>query len=293
MTITVAEAVDSWCTYRLKLVSLNLVAGSTYENQCAIAGNIKTGLGDLKLDALRKSHIEVWIGQRLADCAPVTVRGELNVLRQILNWCLDEQLLTTKPRLPTVSVPTTEKDLPCDDAFLWALRVVPEKHRQAFEFMMLTGLSPHEAERVQVRDWTPSILSDDGHGYVRIGQRPDFRVKQESRRRSVPLNERSYLLWHQLTAGLKPTEHPLPSGAAMQKVLARARLTFKPDLPTDAERITPKLMRQWFASKVANEEPEHVLQRLLGHAPGSPITRRHYVRSSDEQLVGATEGLRA
>jgi hypothetical protein len=41
----------------------------------------------------------------------VTVRAELNVLRQILNWCVDEQLLGARPRLPTVQVPNVEN--PC------------------------------------------------------------------------------------------------------------------------------------------------------------------------------------
>jgi hypothetical protein len=57
--------------------------------------------------------------------------------------------------------------------------------------------------------------------------------------------------------------------------------------------VTPKLMRQWFASQVAGDAPEHVLQRLLGHSPGSKITRKHYVRSQDEALAQAVGWLKA
>lgn len=286
--MTVFEAVTAWIAYRDKLVALGLVAKSTADNQAAIGARIIDGLGDIDLSALRKSDIEIWIGTRLQICVPVTVRGELNVLRQILNWCVDEQLLVTKPRLPTLSVPSTESALPSDDAFLWVLANVPARHAAALEFMMLTGLSPHELERVQVRDAI-------GAG-IAIGFRPDFKVKQESRRRTIPLNSRAEALWFGAATGCPPEHHPFPSVEAMQKAIRRtvgdAAQPWLRDMPFGTNDITPKMMRKWFASKVSNDQPEHVLQRLMGHAPGSPITRRHYVRSSDAQSAEAVGSIR-
>lgn len=270
-----------------------MVARSTLENQTAIAVQLAGALGDHALTDLRKSHIELWMGERLRTCAPITVRGEMNVLRQIINWCVDEQLLTVKPRLPKLSVPTVEAALPSDEAFLWVLANVPANHAAALEFMMLTGLSPHELERIEVRDQGGSASP-----VVFIGFRPDFPVKQPSRRRDVRLNVRASQIWFESAAGKASTDHPFPTVAAMQKAIQRATLPVGlfgtvPLMPTGAEQITPKLMRQWFASKVSNDQPEHVLQRLMGHAPGSPITRRHYVRSTDDQLAGAVERISA
>lgn len=282
--MTVDDAIKQWCEYRRRCANLGLVQFTTHHNQTQIAQSIIAGLGSIILADLRKSDVDLWMGERLQTHAPVTVRGELNVLRQFLNWCVDEQLLGARPRLPTVQVPATEQALPSDRAFTWALKAVPERHRQALEFMMLTGLSPHEAERVQVRDCTL--------GHIGIGQRPDFKVKTPSRRRRVPLNERAQLLWLKITGGLRPLDNALPSSCSMQKALARARAADK-NAPPDAGRVTPKLMRQWFASHVAEDSPEHVLQRLMGHAPGSKITRRHYVRSSDDQMVAAVGGISA
>lgn len=289
MQITVAQACDRWAVYRARMVELDLVARSTYSNQLQVAGAIVAGLGTVALDDLRKSDIDIWIGERRQTHAPITVRAELNVLRQILNWCVDEQLLGQRPRLPTVQVPNEEQPLPSDAAFVWALRAVPVHHCSALEFMMLTGLSPHEGERLQVRDYRHVANNDGG---IAIGHRPDFKIKTPSRRRIVPLNERARLLWNMMASGKRPIEQVLPRSAAMQKALARAR-SLDDAAPDDAHRITPKLMRQWFASKVSGDSPEHVLQRLLGHAPGSKITRRHYVRSAERQLTDAVEGLRA
>jgi integrase len=280
--MNVTEALAAWRSYREQMVRLHLVAESTYDNQTAIVLQLQRAFGDRPLDQLRKSHIELWMGERLQTCAPVTVRGEMNVLRQVLNWCVDEGHLLAKPRFPTLSVANVEADLPSDEAFLWVLANVPPQHGAALEIMMLTGLSPHELERCQVRDMHDGVLS--------IGMRPDFPVKQESRRRKVPLNPRADTLWCQWAFGRRPTHHPFPGVDAMQKAIRRATVAggkwgaqVTRRGPLGAEAITPKLMRKWFASKVAGEQPEHVLQRLMGHTPGSPITRRHYVRSNEGQ----------
>lgn len=290
-------AIADWCAYRERMSELRMVARSTLENQTAIATQLSTALGDHHLSDLRKSHIEMWMGGRLQTCAPITVRGEMNVLRQIINWAVDEQLLIVKPRLPKLSVPSVEAPLPSDEAFLWVLANVPDNHASALEFMMLTGLSPHELERLRPQDTREWGEHERPNIDLGIGQRPDFPVKQESRRRWVPLNGRAEVLWFQATAG--STRSPFPTVAAMQKAIRRATIMTSIGAPpkrlgpSGAEQITPKLMRKWFASKVSNDQPEHVLQRLMGHAPGSPITRKHYVRSTDEQLTGAVERISA
>jgi integrase len=284
-----SEAVGQWLAYRARLVDLGLVRDTTHTNQTKIGATLSAELGDYRLTDLRKSHFELYVGGRLQTCAPVTVAGEMNLARQIINWCVDEQLLAVKPRLPSVSVPATEQPLPADEAFLWMLRALPDHHSRALEFMMLTGLSPHELERLQRRDERPTGIA--------IGGRPDFLVKQESRRRTVPLSIRAEQIWRQASMGVSPALTVFPSVVSIEKAIQRVRgeprKLFSEAMPEGAEQITPKLMRKWFASKVAAEHPEHVLQRLLGHAPGSPITRKHYVRSSEDQLVEAVAGVRA
>ena len=297
--MNVTDALLEWNAYRTKLCGLGLVARSTLDNQIQIAAGLIVRLGDIKLERLRKSDIELWMGERLQTCAPVTVRGEMNVLRQVVRWAIDEGHLTVAPRFPKLTVANVEASLPGDDAFLWVLANVPPQHAAGLEFMMLTGLSPHELERVQVQD-------GQGEGGtnrfdLRIGQREDFAVKQPSRKRVVPLNGRTRVLWFEAAAGaIADTLHPFPKVDAMQKAIRRAvdaaalatnRLVGIPAPPADVAAVTPKAMRKWFASKVAGEQPEHVLQRLMGHAPGSPITRRHYIRSSDAEVTAAADGV--
>lgn len=299
-----STVINRWLTYRAKLGALGAVRQSTRDNQEKVGGVLTKALGDLQVTALRKSHIELYAAGRLQTCKPVTVAAELDLLKQILAWAIDEKLMTEadRPRFPTVSVPSEEAPLPPDEAFAWILANLPQRHSQALELMMLTGLSPHELERIQTRDIGPKPGSLVVAGYpfekgLLIGMRADFLVKQPSRRRWIPLNGRALLIWHETTLGTTADFHPFPSVEAMEKAmrrLVRSASRRLNDLPPEGvDKVTPKTMRKWFASKVSNDQPEHVLQRLLGHAPGSPITRKHYVRSSDEQLVDAVGGLKA
>lgn len=301
-----SDAISQWLAYRAKLVDFAVVRLSTHVNQGKVAALLAAGLGDHELGALRKSHIELYAGARLQTCKPVTVSAELDLLKQILAWAIDEKIITEqdRPRFPTISVPGEEVALPADEAFAWILARLPHHHAQALELMMLTGLSPHELERVETGDYgvmrtVEAKRSAHGVGEIHmalgIGQRCDFLVKQPSRKRWIPLNGRALLIWTEATMGTAPDCNPFPTVGTMQKAMKRVvRERGLNDPPPDgAEHVTPKTMRKWFASKVASEQPEHVLQRLLGHAPGSHITRKHYVRSTDEQLVGAVGRLKA
>jgi integrase len=268
------DAIARWLAYRTELVRLDALAGATLRNQRKVAHLWQVELGEVELGQLRKSDVDLAVARLRPRRAPVTLQADVALLAQILNWCVDERLIAERPRLPTVSVPHTEDELPSDEAFLWVLRhVSPPRHAQSLEFMLLTGLSPHEVERLKPGDY------DDERQAVGIGYREDFRVKTASRRRWVPLNARARKLW---------SHAPFPSTVATEKAIQRARGA---GMPRGASAITPKMMRKWFSSKVAGDVAEHVLQRLLGHAPGSRITRRHYVRSNAVDAERAVDGL--
>lgn len=270
--MTVAEAIAAWLDYRQQLSTRGRIAASTFANQAKIAQLWVDQIGQLDVAAIRKSHIEIAVADMAASRRPITLQGDVQLLSQILNWCEDERIIEIRPRLPTISVPTIEDDLPSDAAFIWVLTNTPTGTAEALEFMLLTGLAPHELERLQDEDYCPE------RGAVGIGQREDFKIKTLSRRRWVPLNGRARHLW----------SPPFPSVAALEKAIQRAR---RPNMPKGAANVTPKMMRKWFSSKLAGDVPEHVLQKLLGHSPGSKITRKHYVRSTPADGEAAVRGL--
>lgn len=272
--MTFADAVRLWLAYRRELVRLGAIAPGTFANQEKVAKLWLEQLGDERLVTFRKSTIDLAVARLHNRRAPITLSADVAILAQILNWCVDEGHIAARPRLPTVSVPTIEDELPSDEAYLWVLQNVhPRSHAKSLEFMLLTGLSPHEVERAKPGDYDPERKA------LGIGQREDFKVKTASRRRWVPLNDRALKLWRFA---------PFPAVSATAKAIQRSRA---PDMPRGAQLITPKMMRKWFSSKVAGDVAEHILQRLLGHAPGSRITRRHYIRTSAADAGRAVDAL--
>jgi integrase len=105
------------------------------------------------------------------------------------------------------------------------------------------------------------------------------------------LNRRASAIILMSSLGTHSTFNPFPSRDSTEKAIQRMKQRF-PDAPADVERITPKMMRQWFASKICGDVAENVLQALLGHAPGSKVTRMHYVRSNEAQRVDAVSALK-
>lgn len=268
------QAMLQWLAYRQQLVELGQVAAATLSNQRKIAGLWMDELGAIELRELRKSHVDLAAAAWAKRRSPVTLQADVALLAQFLNWCVDEQLIDQRPRLPTISVASTELEFPSDEAFVWILQhTTPASNAGALEFMLLTGLAPHELERLQPIDY------DAKRKAIGIGYREDFAVKTASRRRWVPLNARARRLW----------QPPFPSVDALEKAVQRARA---PGMPEGAELVTPKMMRKWFASHLAGDVAEHVLQKLLGHSPGSKITRRHYIRTSAADAAGAVDSLK-
>jgi integrase len=275
--MTLADLIDRWLAFRAQLAGLDGIAPSTEAKQRQTANSLSRMIGETSLSELSPSAILLWSKARTKEVAATTHDGEMRLLKQILNWAVDEAIIAQRPKLPTVKVANVEAPLPSDEDYVWYLRTLAPRHAEALEFMLLTGLAPHELARLQPRDMT--------HDGLFIGAREDFRVKAEARRREVPLNRRAAMIWSRWSLGLAPDIPVFPTEAAMQKAMKRR------GCPPGSEGVTPKMMRKWFASMVAAENSEAILQRLLGHVPGSPVTRRHYVRSQDEALRGAVAGL--
>lgn len=271
-----AEIIESWLAFRAQLAQLDGIAPSTQAKQATTANALHRGLGHHDVAKLTSSQIKLWVAARARVVAPATLDGECRLLSQILNWAVDEGTIAQRPKVPHITVPNTEIALPADAIFGWYLVNMSLRHSEALEFMLLTGLAPHELARLQPRDMAKTGLH--------IGDRDDFRVKAEARRRIVTLNKRAALIWSRWSIGLAPDAPVFPKEGTLQRAMKRSG---GPDEGT----ATPKTMRKWFSSKVAAEHSEAVLQRLLGHAPGSKVTRKHYIRTQDEQLQGAVDGL--
>jgi integrase len=234
-------------------------------------------MGDDDINLLVASRFELYMAHRAhAGIAAATINQEMSFTQTVLRWADREKLPVSLTTTPRMKVEATEERIPDMATVASVIDSMPPHHRDAARFMAATGVSPHELERIAPCD----IAANELH----IGKRAGFFVKVAARRRTIPLNAEAVAIATRVAEGREPTVPMFPRRAAIAKALRRARTR------RDAN-ITPKAMRSLFASMVALKQPEHVLQPLLGHAPGSPTTRRHYMRSNNDTLRAAVAGV--
>jgi integrase len=271
---TFAHAYNDWLFHSGKLVAEGAKAASTQRNQARIGNLLVRDFGPTPVEDIRRPLVELYVARRRsAGISPTTINAELIVLKAILNHAVEIGHLEEAPRIKRLQAPIVEKDLPDPELVKEFVSTLPPQHRLPLLFSMLTGASWHEVERLGWKD------VDFRPGVIRIGHTTP---KTQARKRELPMSKAARAILHEAhdaTGGVGPV---FPK-AGSTRAYVNSHRTRK------YGAISPAVMRKVFASMAANEVPEHILQRLLGHAPGSPVTRRHYVRSTKKQQAEVME----
>ena len=274
---TIAEITKTVIDHRFELARLGQGSRATVLVSQRRARPIVAAIGTMQVNRITRSALEIYCAQRAAaGIAHTTVNQEMSFLQTVLRSAQADGVPVSLTSTPRLKVEAIEKPIPMANAVAKVLELLPAHHADAMRFMATTGISPHELERV-----APCDISSQG---LHIGQRGGFKVKVAARRRIVPLNKQAREIAVRAMTGRKPEEPMFPRRGATAKALSLVQAR-------EGERISPKTMRSLFASMVAMTEPEHILQPLLGHSPGSPTTRRHYTRSNLASLGQAVSGI--
>lgn len=283
--VTLASVIAGYLTHQEAKQAGGLIMASTMRHKRRVCAALKAAMGREPVSAVGKLRAELYTARRLAEgVAPITVNSELDVLRSVLSYAVDDRKLDAVPRLRTLPVRVKDDDAP-DPAVVAAwLDTLPEEHALPLRFSALTGLSWHEVQRLHVGD-----VKLGKEPVVQIGARLSFTTKTLHRQRDVPLSPAAVKVFKRA--------RELATGDTLFPRAARTRQFLNENRTAHGEarfgRLTPKDMRRVFASTVARGAPEAVLQKLLGHAPGSRVTRRHYVRVAREDMTSAARAVGA
>jgi integrase len=268
-----SELADEWRKYSDGLVMLGMKRPSTHKNQSRVLRMLCEEWSGVKLSAITKPAIKTFAGERLAKgLKPTTVNAELRVLSAVLHYAEEQGYIATAPRVPYLSEPVEEQDLPDPALVQEFVSSLPAFHKLPLLMSLYTGMSWHEVCRVR---W-----KDIGAVSIRIGF-DGMQTKTGNRKRELPITPAVREVIREARALRGDTETDdlpvFPSAGATRQYLVRQRTR-------KYGAISPSVMRKVFASMVAETSPEHVLQKLLGHAPGSRVTRKHYVRSHKDAM---------
>lgn len=222
-------------------------------------------LGDgMALRAVKRTHVERWLLDRLQHVVPNTARAELSVVRVFFQWCMDHDLIRTNP-CGGVRGPKIAERLPREmpDQIPMLLAAAPDKRMR-----VVVSLMAHEGlRRAEVHHLTLEEI--DLHGRLMLVH------GKGSKDRWVPISEPT------ATAILEYLgEHPAASGPLVRsyqhpsRALGIDRIGFYvSELMRDAgikqgphDGRSAHALRHTFAGGMLdNGADPRVLQSALGH----------------------------
>jgi len=225
-------------------------------------------------DLRRYQHHRVTHGRK-----PVTVNGEVRVLRQLLGWLHRDGKLAAVPQVRRIREPQRRWPVPTQADVARLVAELPARQRVLVWLMAETGLRPGEALNL------PWAHVDPERGCIEVAPFGRWQPKTGASIRRVPVRaalmgaiqalprDSDYVSPGRARGRPRQNTRTPPAGAARRAGLARNGV---------AMRFTPKLFRKACATWLADRGVyPRLLQDLLGHAPGSKVTDVHYVQTSD------------
>ncbi len=284
--MTLFRGIEVWTEEQEIRVLKGKIRNSTLVTNLNKLLPIKAFFDDRDLSEIAPAQIDRYQIHRLKrGCKEVTINGETSALKQVLKWHCNKGHLDKVPSFENLDVPEVEYDIPEKWDVVQIMRHLPEQHRVMVKLMAETGLRPGEAYNLP---WKHVSLEK---GYISIRQFRDWKPKRKSSIRDV---------W--LSSSLRTEIRRLPkvgtyvfSGRDSEKPITSFKRALKTavdlaKLQRDGSpmRITPKTFRKAFATWQAEDGiSPSILQKQMGHVPGSRMTEQHYIRIRHRALQNA------
>ncbi len=271
-----SELVDLWLQRELDRVETGKkkpisVETDRFRLKCLLEyfGNVEPSLiTETRIHTFQKARIK-------AGKSPITINSDMRVLRKILNWSKRSKLISEVPDLgdPLPETRTTHY-IPTPLEVEKIFESLPSRLKLLIRLMFETGCRPGEAYNLT---WD---CVNEVQGTIDIKPVDGWTPKTQSSIRTIPLSDYMITEIRKLTKtgslvfpnqrGGKITD----MRKAFQTAVKNAGIT---------QKITPKTFRKVFATMaVVMGVPETVLQSILGHAPGSTVTREYYVHHDEK-----------
>lgn len=238
-------------------------------------------LGCEFLDGFDTDLLEWYQTERLRDgVAPDTVNSDMRLIRKIINWGKRSKKGCSMPEIEGIPGSDKKPYIPSPDEMAEVLANVCEQTRIVIRFILETGCRAGEAYHLKWQHLDFEKLQ------VSICAEEDWTPKTKHSIRTIPIGTSLIEDMSKLPRvspyvfpGRKPNR-PLTS---VRKALATAVKKAGLEYMGEPVHLTVQDLRKINASwRAMAGVPERVLQDLLGHAPGTSVTNKHYAFTNDE-----------
>ena len=283
-----SEAASSWCEYEEARIASGEKSASTLEADIHRLKAILGFMGNVDIGQIDRKRIEEYKAHRLRSGRKHrTINSDLGTLRSILKWACEEGYLLGVPTVKQYRIPTKEVDLPTLGEVVRVIEALPEMVCTFVQLIVETGCRKSEARFLI---WKHVDLK---HGVVRIAPVEGYWTpKNDYSIRDIPIGLKLVESISKLPRrgmfvfpGRRDPKKPIDN---CRKSLATAVKNAGVLRNGEPMKIGLHLLRKVYATQLAMRGvDESVLQRLIGHATGSRITRQIYVQA-DKQALSET-----
>jgi len=232
--------------------------------------------------------MEYFQESRLKDGkSPATINSEIALLKSALSFAVSRDLISTVPTISPLPVEERIEDLPTIAEMKAVIDCIDPQHRVLLLLMAETGCRRSEAQTLPWRHVNEVKGTVKFQRYVNESGEV-WTTKRSSSNREVPISDE---LLQEIRSLEKVSEYVFP-GKDKSKPLNNFRRALKTAILKSGIKhndepihITPQVIRQavltWHIEKGT---PESVVQALCGHAKGSRITQKAYLRHGQKAL---------
>ena len=284
--LTLKPAFEQWHEEQRTRVRTRKKSNSSLITDAHRANNLFAFFDDVDLGAITKNRISAYQEHRLEQGRqPVTINDETALLTRVMNWAHKEGYRVKIPEFERIPELPVHDDIPTPQEIVRVIEALPDRLRPVVTFLAETGCRVGEALNLS---WD---CVDLDHGVVHIRYGDDWTPKTMQSVRELHLGDNLLTIMRQLPA---EGSYVFP-GAAPDKPIWNLRRSWNRAVKTagikrngQPARLPPKSLRKAFATWQSTRGiNETVLQRQLGHAKGSRITRQHYVQVPEDALRNA------
>jgi len=275
------ELTRQWLDGQRVRVSLGKKKQISLDTDCNRLKQVLPRIGGQYLDGIDTELLEWYQGARLGDgVSPDTVNSDMRLIRKVINWGMRRKIPCFMP--PIEPLPTLKREMyiPTMAEMQKVLANVCTKTRPVVRFILETGCRAGEAYNLKWEHLNLPALE------VSIRAGDTWTPKTKHSIRTIPISEElaeELSTLPNISDYVFPGRNPKTPLNHVRKGLAaavkKAGIMHKGKPVKLCVHDLRKINASWRAMAGV---PERVLQDLLGHAPGTPVTAKHYVFSSED-----------
>lgn len=284
--MALSEAASSWCEYEEARIASGEKSASTLEPDIYRLKAILGFMGNEDIGRIDRKRIEEFKAHRLQNGRKKrTINSDLGTLRSILKWACAEGYLIGVPAVKQYHIQAAEIDLPTLPELVRMVEALPARVRPFVQLIIETGCRRSEARHLV---WKHVDLKN---GIVRIAPVEDFWTpKNQYSIREIRIGSKLVRLISDLPRrsafvfpGRKDPNKPLDNCRKSLATAVKKAGVFRDGKPM---KIGLHMFRKVYATHLAMQGvDESVLQRLIGHAKGSRVTRQFYIQADKQALL--------